>query len=138
MYKNVLVALDLSDETMDNRLLAAAEKLAGEDGHLKCIHVVENIPTYVLVEVPPDLMKNVVGAASEDLKKRVEAAGLSAKSQVKSGKPADVILAAASDMGAEVIVVGSHKPGMQDLFLGSVAARVVRHAECDVLVRRPA
>jgi len=36
----------------------------------------------------------------------------------------------------DLIIVGSHKPGLQDYLLGSTAARVVRHAMCSVLVGR--
>ena len=32
--------------------------------------------------------------------------------------------------------IASHQPGLQDYFLGSTAAKVVRHATCSVLVMR--
>ena len=35
-----------------------------------------------------------------------------------------------------MIVIASHDPGLVDYLLGSVAARVVRHAHCSVLVTR--
>ena len=38
--------------------------------------------------------------------------------------------------GAAMIVIASHDPGLADYLLGSVAARVVRHAHCSVLVTR--
>ena len=37
---------------------------------------------------------------------------------------------------ADLIIIASHKPGFQDYFLGSTAAKVVRHAPCSVLVVR--
>ena len=37
---------------------------------------------------------------------------------------------------ADCIIVGSHKPGLSDYFLGSTAARIVRHAHCSVIVLR--
>jgi nucleotide-binding universal stress UspA family protein len=46
------------------------------------------------------------------------------------------ILETAKEIGADLIVIASHRPGLQDYFLGSTAARVVRHAECAVLVDR--
>jgi universal stress protein F len=33
-------------------------------------------------------------------------------------------------------VIASHRPGIQDYFLGSTASRVVRHANCTVHVMR--
>ena len=38
--------------------------------------------------------------------------------------------------GVDCIVIGSHKPDLSDYFLGSTAARVVRHASCAVHVHR--
>ena len=38
--------------------------------------------------------------------------------------------------GADLIVVGSHRPAMKDYLLGTNAAPVVRHATCSMLVAR--
>jgi len=54
------------------------------------------------------------------------------------GKPSDEILALASEVGADLIFVGSHgKTGVERMLLGSVSERVVREAHCPVLVARP-
>ena len=49
----------------------------------------------------------------------------------------DEVIATAKSLGAELIIVGSHKPDVSDYLLGSNAARIVRHADCSVLVVRP-
>ena len=55
--------------------------------------------------------------------------------QATPGEPADALLAAAEDFGADLIVVGSRGLNSQVHFiLGSVAASVAHHAPCDVLV----
>ncbi len=46
------------------------------------------------------------------------------------------LLREATDWGADLIVVGSHRPVMSDYLLGSNAKTIVRHAECSVLVVR--
>jgi nucleotide-binding universal stress UspA family protein len=63
--------------------------------------------------------------------------GIPADSRVVMGSAANAILEAAREVGAEMIVVGSHgrKRGAQ-LFLGSVAESVVRTSRCPVLVVR--
>lgn len=49
----------------------------------------------------------------------------------------DTILDAARDMGAELIVMGTHgRSGVRRVFLGSVAEHVLRHAECPVVTLR--
>ncbi|WP_371932559.1 universal stress protein [Pararhizobium sp. IMCC21322] len=42
----------------------------------------------------------------------------------------------AESNGVDCIIIASHRPGLQDYFLGSTAARVVRHAHCAVHVIR--
>ncbi len=46
------------------------------------------------------------------------------------------MLAAAEERNADLIVIASHRPGLQQFLLGSTASRVVRHATCTVLVKR--
>ena len=53
------------------------------------------------------------------------------------GSPAEQILALASEVSADSIVIGSHgRQGIERLLLGSVSERVVREAKCPVTVVR--
>jgi nucleotide-binding universal stress UspA family protein len=53
------------------------------------------------------------------------------------GKPADEILDLAREVGADLVLIGSHgKLGLERLLLGSVSERVVREAGCPVMVVR--
>lgn len=57
---------------------------------------------------------------------------------VRIGKPAQEILGLAADVGAELVIVGSHGfRGVDRLLFGSVSEGVVRGARCPVLVVRP-
>ena len=42
----------------------------------------------------------------------------------------------ADETNADLIVMASHRPELKDFLLGPNAARVVRHANCSVLVVR--
>ncbi len=54
---------------------------------------------------------------------------------IYAGSPADVIIHAAEEKKADLIVVGSHgRTGIDRLLLGSVAERVIGTADCAVLV----
>ncbi len=46
------------------------------------------------------------------------------------------ILSAARKIEVDLIVMASHRPALEDYLLGPNAARVVRHADCSVLVVR--
>jgi nucleotide-binding universal stress UspA family protein len=64
-----------------------------------------------------------------------EAEGVSAAVQIRIGSPAEQILAAASELGAGLIVLGTHgRRGLAHVVLGSTAEKVVRLAECPVFV----
>jgi nucleotide-binding universal stress UspA family protein len=66
-----------------------------------------------------------------------KAAGLEPRPVLRHGDAGEVICAVADEIGADLIVVGSHgwNP-VRRLFLGSVSARVLHHAPCPVLVVR--
>ena len=66
-------------------------------------------------------------AATSDLNMEVE---------VRMGHSHKTILEVADENGVDLIIIGSHQPGMEDFILGSTAAKVVRHAKCSVLVIR--
>ncbi len=53
------------------------------------------------------------------------------------GKPAAEILALASEVGADLIFIGTHgKTGLERFVLGSVSERVAREAGCPVMITR--
>lgn len=58
--------------------------------------------------------------------------------EIRSGEPADQIVRAAADLGVDVIVMSAHsRAGWKHLLLGSVTQKVLRNAECPVVVTRP-
>jgi nucleotide-binding universal stress UspA family protein len=63
------------------------------------------------------------------------AMGIKADIVIKDGHPAEKIIDTAEEIGADLIVVGSHgRHGAKRFFLGSVSAKIVEHAPCHVLV----
>lgn len=97
--------------------------------------VADEIPGYVVQQLPEGLLGDrharVLAALKADL---IEEAGVEA--EVVTGHAARNITEFAESHGVDCIVIASHRPGLQDYFLGSTAARVVRHAKCTVVVIR--
>ena len=63
------------------------------------------------------------------------AAGFATESRVLSGDAREVLVDVARSEGADLVVMGSHgRTGFAKLVLGSVAAHVVGHAPCNVMV----
>jgi nucleotide-binding universal stress UspA family protein len=75
----------------------------------------------------------------EDLARELSGAGLEVETEVAEGDPAELIVARAAELGADLIAMGTHGlSALGRVFLGSVARRVVQHAPCPVLtVRSP-
>ena len=67
---------------------------------------------------------------------KVDLAEGAAASSVRFGDIYQEILAYADKIGADLIIVASHKPDLGDYLLGTTASRIVRHASCSVLVIR--
>lgn len=61
--------------------------------------------------------------------------GLRTDARVLEGDPREAIVTTAREIGADLVVVGSHgRTGLGRLVMGSVASHVVTHAPCSVLV----
>ena len=55
---------------------------------------------------------------------------------VRLGSVYNEVLDEAEKTGADLVVIGSHRPTMATYLLGSNASTIVRHAKCSVLVVR--
>lgn len=127
----------------------AATDLSRLGGELHLIHVysVPSVPLSYewgpadgLLASPRDLetaLKADVVRSVEDAAERLRERfpDVEVFTQVHAGRPAEALLAAAEELGADRIVVGTAgRTGLSHLLLGSVAERVVRLASCPVLV----
>ncbi len=136
MSDTIIVPIDLGHAERAGLMLETARKLGGDQAHLVLMNVVEDVPAYVAAQLPDGFIDMRKDEARAELGKIAEAAGVDAEIEVRSGQASTAILAAAEEKKARVIVIASHRPGFGDYFLGSTAARVVRHAECSVFVLR--
>jgi universal stress protein F len=136
MPKTIIVPVALAQIEKAQSMLDVARQLGGEDGEIVLVTVIEDIPGYIAAELPAGLIENAADEARGELRALARNSGMELPVEVRKGNPATAILAVASERNADVIVIASHRPGLQDYFLGSTAARVVRHARCSVHVIR--
>ena len=136
MYKTILVPVDLVDSDKGEPMIKIARLMGGKDVRIILINVVEDIPAYVAAQVPHEILNKARESAGDALKAMAVAAGIEPHIEVRSGSAHNAILDIADEREANLIIVGSHKPGLQDYLLGSTAARIVRHAKCSVFVGR--
>ena len=87
--------------------------------------------------VPEDVAKRVMAVAQESLQALAAKAPEITRRLIRKGHPVEIILEVAKDIDADVIVMGTHgRRGVSQLFMGSVAEYVVRHAPVPVLTVR--
>lgn len=141
MYKHILVAIDLNDEgSWRHPLVAGVEHARKFGAELTVLTVLREVEAMVRAQVAPLGYELFVADLENKLAARVlevNAYDLHPKLVVTHGTSIyDEILGLAKKVGADLIVVGSHRPAMKDYLLGTNAGRVVRHATCSVLVAR--
>ncbi len=136
MYSKIVVAVDIGHGELGRMLLEKAVQLLDEGGEVFLLYVLEEVPSYIAAELPHDLTERRNAEARVELKSLVHGLSATTHIEVRTGAPSGQILQCAEDHGADLIMIASHRPGLSDYFIGSTAARVVRHAQCSVLISR--
>ena len=136
MFKKILVPVDLTHNELGAQMINLAKEIGGESTEIVLTHVVHDIPAYAAVEISRDILEKTHKWAKAELEKLAKDNGVSGPADLRHGSAGTAILEAAAEHGVDLVIIGSHKPGMADYFLGSTASRVVRHAQCPVLVMR--
>ncbi len=136
MYNTILVPIELSHKHSAINAIQIAKKLIKDGGEIILLSVMADIPASVEVVMPKDLLNESKKQMLAELAKIAKDEGIGSNIELRSGHAANEILEAAKSHNADLIIIASHRPGLSDYFLGSTAARVVRHAGCPVLVDR--
>jgi nucleotide-binding universal stress UspA family protein len=141
--KKIVVPIDFSETSAQALPYAAA--LAGQfDAEIILLHVIEPllIPAG-LGYMPSDIRdtdRNSEQIAKTNLHQVSEeffGESACARIMVRTGVSHREITTAAKDLGADLIVLTTHGyTGLKHVLLGSTAERVVRHADCPVMVVR--
>jgi nucleotide-binding universal stress UspA family protein len=138
--KRILVPVDFSAPAWHARDYAF-ELARAAKAKVLILHVIE--PPYSVgpidpggfnVEVVYGAIERAAHIEMERLTERLRAKRLSAATYLESGPAHAEIVDAANKLKADLIIMSTHgRTGLSHLFLGSVAERVVRSANCPVL-----
>ena len=143
LIKKIVVPVDFSEPSERAAHYAAAlARRLGASLHL--IHALEPSP---VTRGPVESSESLSAERLDDTywAARTRLGALSGKlalegqisMEVRPGFPSEVITAAATDLGADLVVMSTHgRSGLSHLLMGSVAERVIRSAACPVLVVR--
>ena len=136
MYKKILVPVAFDHGQRGYDAVKAARALADDSAEIILLNVLEELPSYVSVEIPPEIFENAHKEVEVKLNQIAAEAGANARSVVIRGHAGMSIVDYAGSHDVDCIVIASHRPELLDYLLGSTAARVVRHAPCSVHVMR--
>ena len=143
MYGRILVATDFS-KGAETAWDAARALARVHDAEVLLLHVFMEMPGFRFADVAEiqrlyeQQRLGVEGALNEQAR-AAQAAGVTTRALLRTGAPAETIVAAAREEQADLIVVGAHgERGVAPLLVGNVAERVVRLADRPVLVVRRA
>lgn len=137
--KKILVPTDYSD-TAEHGVRYALEMARALGAKVTLLHVYV-IPT---PPVSAGFAGDFVRETQQEAEKQMHEASAKyagnpalAAAKLTTGEPTDSILTTAREMGADLIIIGTHgRSGVQRMLLGSVAESVLRAAPCPVLAIR--
>jgi universal stress protein A len=139
--RNILVPIDFSP--CSKKALQYAVPFARQFGAtLHLLYVGQSyymIPEFAPAALEPaevqarsDAIAKLTALAEEEIAREVPAEIL-----VRKGQPAEEVVLAAKEIGADLIIISTHGyTGLKHVWLGSTTESVVRHAACPVLVVR--
>lgn len=141
MYKNILLTVDLNEASSWEKALPTAVECARTFGAKLTVTTV--LPDFGMPAVGTYFPEDFEEKAMADLEKKLAAfcaeqvpKGVDVDHVVRNGGIYEEILAVAKERRCDLIVMASHRPELKDYLLGPNAARVVRHANCSVMVVR--
>jgi nucleotide-binding universal stress UspA family protein len=144
MYKHILTALDGS-ETSARAFDAALQIACDSDAELRPLYIVDTpLMAYDTPGYDPSILRNAMfeegGRVTNDALAKMQLKNVRGVARIDevnllANSIAQRILHAATEMKADLVVMGTHgRRGFQRLVLGSVAERFVRMATCPVLL----
>jgi nucleotide-binding universal stress UspA family protein len=142
--KSIVVPVDFSDQT--EAVMQVARRL-GEafDAQIWLLHIAAPDPDFVGYGTGPDVVREQVAkglreehSKVQELGDELRVQGLTATALAIQGPTVDTILAEASKLEADLIIMGSHGHGaVYRTLMGSVSEGVLHRATCPVLIVPP-
>ena len=141
MFKEILLPVDLGDPDSSKKALSVAVELSqGAGARLQVLTIVPGFGMSIISQYfPKDFEEKSLASAAQQLNDYIGAnipSDIATQATVANGTIYEEILRVAAETGCDLIVMPSHRPELKDYLLGPNAARVVRHANCSVLVVR--
>ena len=137
----ILIAVDGSD--FSEAAVREVVQTSPKDAQIQVMHVIEPLPvveswTYAIdwQQVLQNQRKEAEGFVAE-ASRVLRDGGFTVTTAIEEGVAKSVIVEAAGQWHADLVVMGSHgRKGLARFLLGSVSEGVARHSPCSVLIVR--
>ena len=136
MFKTILLPVDVAHLDEGQKTLQVALKIMSPDTAIYLLYVMEDIPNWTDLDLPPNFKEDSMQTAREALETIAETTYKEVRVEVRTGHAYSTILKEAEALNADLIILASHKPGLKEYFIGSNTTKVVSHANCSVVVVR--
>lgn len=138
MYKTIIMPVDVFEMALSDKAVRHAEFLAQQDGVIHLLHVLPGSASFTMSRFTADL-RRLQHEAETRLQTMVSHFSIDPsriKLHVRFGSVRDMVNELASEINADVVVIGSRNPSISTHLLGSNASSVIRHAHIPVMVVR--
>jgi nucleotide-binding universal stress UspA family protein len=139
MFKKILIGYDGYEGSLLalEKGLHLAEELKAEVIVLSVASIPEYAETVSEVEEAKEQAKKYYADVLSDVERLVKGKDLKVQTLIRFGKPAEVILHTAEELGIDLIILGPSKYSyLRRRILGSTAEKVVERAHCSVLIMK--
>jgi len=139
MFKKILIGYDGYEGSLLalEKGLHLAEELKAEVIVLSVASIPEYAETISEVEEAKEQAKKYYADVLSDVERLVKEKDLKVQTLIRFGKPAEVILHTAEELGIDLIILGPSKYSyLRRRILGSTADKVVERAHCSVLIMK--
>ena len=140
MFTRILVPIDLAEPQMSKLAARHAEGLAKVfDAEVRLVNVQSLTPVKLLDYLPQDFDETIRRGLESELAavaSQIDRPAARVSTALLFGPIYQMALAEAERWKSDLIVLCSHRPGMDRFLIGSNASAIVRHATCPVLVVR--
>lgn len=139
MYKRILYPIDLEHtKEAEKSLKIAIEEARRSKAKISVMTVATGFGMPIVASFfDQDTVSRALMEVASHLKKYISnniPSDIETSAVVVEGNPAELILKQAKKDKVDLIVISSHNNQIENILLGSCAAKVVRHSKCSVMV----
>jgi universal stress protein E len=123
---------------LDDRIFKFAAELADKVGGE--LHVVHAFAAPIGLELPPDVIEAIENQHRDAMADFLKAHNVpDGRAHLLEGPPAECLVESTADNDADFVIMGAvSRRGLDKLFVGSTANRVLDRLHCDLVIVKPA